>query len=91
MFGDVFNQPGVSCPFCDDEVYAYATGYHTFAGEDSGKARGRYGLDVRGGVEAIEFAGESSTRRWALAFGFHNGNTYMSVARLPNANETDKS
>jgi hypothetical protein len=80
--------PGVRCPFCsltESATYIHIERRVNFLGNDHYDASGRYGLDVRGDVAAIEFWSETCSHRWALAFGFHKGATFVRVVRLPKA------
>lgn len=78
--------PGVRCPFCttaENASYIHVDGRVNFLGNDDYNASGRYGMDVRGDVTGIEFSSETCAHRWALAFGFHKGATFVRVVRLP--------
>jgi hypothetical protein len=77
--------PGVRCPFCppsERASYIHIERRVNFLGDDEYDAEGRYGLGVRGDLTAIEFSNETCAHRWALAFGFHKGATFVRVVRL---------
>lgn len=82
---------GVHCPFCppmEDSSYIHIGRRVNFLGNDTYDAAGRYGLEVRGDVTAIEFWSETCPHRWALAFGFHKGATFVRVIRLADTEAT---
>lgn len=81
--------PGVICPFCaakEDASYIHPRMVE-IPGNDAYEAKGSYGLEVRGDVVAVEFRSETCSHRWALAFGFHKGATFVTVTRLPDRQE----
>ena len=65
------------CPYCGYE-YVHLGKPLTFSGGDNYDAKGVFGLDVRGDVQALLFEGECG-HQWALAFGFHKGYTYFNL------------
>lgn len=73
---------GVICPFCPASAQASYIHFRETSGPSS--------LEVAGHTTIIEFESETCPHRWALAFGFHKGATFVDVARLPDAEEPEQ-
>jgi hypothetical protein len=70
-------------PIPESASYIHIRRRMNYLGNDNYDASGHYGLGVRGNVAAIEFSSETCSHRWALAFGFSKGATFVRVVRLP--------
>jgi hypothetical protein len=83
---------GVICPFCppeEDASYIHITQRLRLVGNDNYDTAGEYGLHVHGDVVAVEFWSETCPHRWALAFGFHKGATFVRVIRLADSDDEE--